>query len=199
MWNKKDFMEEGKKRVDIIIVVGPSGVGKSTLVDKITVEVPLLFDAITYTTRPMRKGESEGSPYHFVSEEKFKDLIEKDFFVEWAYVHKRMYGTPRDQIDNAISNGRVVIMDVDVQGAKVFMEKYPNTLTVFVMPPSIDELRHRIQKREKMSDEELAVRMESARREISLASEFDCQIVNADFATSYAQFKKIVEEVLKNR
>lgn len=183
----------------MIIVAGPSGVGKSTLVDKITSEMPVLFDTVTYTTRAMRKGEREGAPYHFVSEEKFRELIEKNFFVEWAIVHNRMYGTPRDQIDNAIATGRVVIMDVDVQGAKTFREKYPNVFTVFIQPPSIDELRHRICKRDKISEAELVTRMESARRELAQASEFDIQIVNADFEASYAQFKKVVEEIVKNR
>src|SRR5690242_8331819 len=114
----------------MIIVVGPSGVGKSTLVDKITAEFPILFDTVTYTTRAMRKGEKEGVPYHFVAQEKFLELVEQNFFVEWANVHNKMYGTSRVQVDEAIAAGRIVIMDVDVQGAKVFREKYPNSLTL---------------------------------------------------------------------
>jgi guanylate kinase len=188
-----------KSGIEVIVVVGPSGVGKSTLVDKIVAEVPLLFDAVTYTTRAMRKGEKEGLPYHFVSEEKFKELIAQDFFVEWAFVHNRMYGTPKDQIDGAIRDGRIVIMDIDVQGAKVFREKYPKCFTVFVLPPSVDELRHRIKKRDKMSDAELETRMENARKEIAQSKEFDMHLVNADFTVSYGQFKKVVEELVKNR
>jgi guanylate kinase len=190
---------EIKKGIGMVIVVGPSGVGKSTLVDKITAEVPALFDTTTYTTRPMRKGEREGVPYHFVSEERFKELIEQNFFVEWAYVHHKMYGTPRDQIDSAIAAGRVVIMDVDVQGARTFSEKYPNSFSIFVLPPSIDELRHRIKKRDKMDEKELEVRMENARVEMAQAADFDWQLVNADINASYAQFKKVVEEIVKNR
>jgi guanylate kinase len=190
---------EIKKGIGMVIVVGPSGVGKSTLVDKITAEVPQLFDTTTYTTRPMRKGEREGVPYHFVSEDRFKELIEQNFFVEWAYVHHKMYGTPRDQIDSAIAAGRVVIMDVDVQGARTFREKYPNSFSIFVLPPSIDELRHRIKKRDKMDEKELEVRMENARVEMAQAEDFDWQLVNADINASYAQFKKVVEEIVKNR
>lgn len=188
-----------KKNINMIIVVGPSGVGKSTLVDKITAEMPILFDTVTYTTRPMRKGEREGVPYHFVSEIQFKELIEKNFFIEWAVVHHKMYGTPRDQIDSAIKMGRIVIMDVDVQGARTFREKYPDSFTIFVSPPSLDELRHRIKNRDKMPDNELQVRMENARVEMSQAREFDMQLINADFGMSYAQFKKVVEEIVKNR
>jgi guanylate kinase len=147
----------------------------------------------------MRKGEREGVPYHFVSEDRFKELIEQNFFVEWAYVHHKMYGTPRDQIDSAIAAGRVVIMDVDVQGARTFREKYPNSFSIFVLPPSIDELRHRIKKRDKMDEKELEVRMENARVEMAQAADFDWQLVNADINASYAQFKKVVEEIVKNR
>lgn len=196
--SKVGYEMEIKSNIGMIIVVGPSGVGKSTLVDKITAELPILFDTVTYTTRPMRKGEKEGVPYHFVSEEEFKSRIEQGFFVEWAHVHNKMYGTSRAEIDEAINGGRIVIMDVDVQGAKTFCEKYPNSFTVFVLPPSIDELRQRIKKRDKMDESELEVRMENARREMAQASEFDMQLVNADFNSSYAQFKKVVEEIVKN-
>src|SRR6185437_12328949 len=104
------------KGIGMIIVVGPSGVGKSTLVDKVTVEFPILFDTVTCTTRSIRKGESEGVPYHFMSETKFRDLIAQNYFVEWAMVHDKLYGTPKVQIDGALAEGRIVIMDVDVQG-----------------------------------------------------------------------------------
>ncbi len=185
--------------INMIIVVGPSGVGKSTLVDKAKAEFAQLFDTTTYTTRTMRKGESEGNPYHFVSENRFHELIEQDFFVEWAHVHNKMYGTPRHQIDEAISAGRVVIMDVDVQGARTFKEKYPTAFSIFVLPPSLDELRHRIKKRDKMDGAELDLRLENARKEIAQAKQFNIQIVNADFDLCYGQFKKIIEEILKNR
>lgn len=183
----------------MIIVVGPSGVGKSTLVDKITAEYPILFDTVTCTTRPMRKGEREGVPYHFMSEERFRELMAQDYFVEWAQVHNKLYGTPRIQIDGAMAEGRIVIMDVDVQGARTFRAKYPNSYAVFILPPSIDELRHRIKKRDKMEDHELELRLENARKELAQAGEYDAQIINADVNQSYEQFKKIVEEIVKNR
>lgn len=185
--------------IGMIIVVGPSGVGKSTLVDKITREMPVLFDTVTYTTRLMRKGESEGAPYHFIDEDKFKELIEQNFFVEWANVHGKLYGTSRQQVEEAMKSGRVVIMDVDVQGAMTFRSKYPHSFSIFILPPSVDELRQRIRKRDRMADHELAVRMENARKEIALAKEFDMQIINSDFNISYSQFKKLIEEIVNNR
>jgi guanylate kinase len=186
-------------KVDLIIVAGPSGVGKSTMVERVCKEVPHLFDTVTYTTRSMRKGESEGQPYYFVSEDEFKEKVAQGFFVEWAVVHNKYYGTPKQQIEDAILSGKKVIMDVDVQGAATFKEKYPHSFLIFINPPSIDELRHRIRKRGKMSDSELAIRLENARKEMALSESFDIQIINADFELSYSQFKKIIEEIVKNR
>jgi guanylate kinase len=134
-----------------------------------------------------------------MSEDRFRELIATDYFVEWAQVHNKLYGTPKSQIDGALAEGRVVIMDVDVQGARVFREKYPNSYAIFILPPSIDELRHRIKKRDKMEPAELELRLENARKELSQAGEYDAQIINVDVNQSYAQFKKIVEEIVKNR
>lgn len=183
----------------MIIVVGPSGVGKSSFVELICKEFPQLVDTVTYTTRGMRPGESEGNPYHFVSQDKFEGLIKEDFFIEYAQVHGNFYGTPRHQIDDAIQAGKVVIMDVDVQGAKTFKGKYPDGFTLFIHPPSIDELRQRVLKRDGMRAQDLDVRMANALKEIAEASYFDYEMTNDDFEGSYAEFKKIVELVLKSR
>lgn len=185
-----------KPSTPMIIVVGPSGVGKSSFVDLITKELPILFDTVTYTTRAMRNGESEGIPYHFVTEERFKELLKKEFFIEHAIVHGRMYGTPRHQIDDAIAAGRVVIMDVDVQGAFTFKEKYPDAFAIFIHPPSVDELRRRVVKRDGKALPDLETRMANAEKEIKLAHQFDIELTNDDFEASYAKFKKIVVEKL---
>ncbi len=180
----------------MIIIVAPSGAGKSSFVDRITAEFKILRDTVTYTTRPMRAGESEGNPYHFVSLEKFEQLIEDEFFVEWAHVHQNMYGTPFYQIDDAFKKGEVVIMDVDVQGADTFKAKFPDAMTIFILPPSIDELRRRVIKRDKKVPADLEIRMGNATKEIARAKEFDFQLVNDDFEASYAKFKKIIEDLL---
>src|SRR6185312_2469668 len=102
----------------ILLLIGPTAVGKSSLLDRALKDYPRLVDIITYTTRPMRGGESEGQPYHFVTEDKFKSLIGEKFFIEWAVVHGRMYGTPRDQVTAAFRQDKGIIIDIDVQGAK---------------------------------------------------------------------------------
>ena len=184
----------------MIIVVGPSGVGKSSFVEKLCEEKPLIEDVITFTTRTMRKGESQGNPYHFVEEEKFKSLIEEEFFVEWANVHGRLYGTPRDQIQNSMASGRAVIMDVDVQGAEIFQKEYPGCLTLFIHPPSIEELKKRIISREGGKEpHDLSVRLSNAEKEIAISGRFSVQLTNDEFSSSYDKFKKIIEEFLESK
>lgn len=182
----------------MIVVVGPSGAGKSTFVDKVIAENPLLRDTVTYTTRAMRPHESEGNPYHFVGTQKFEDLIQENFFVEWAKVHNNHYGTPFYQIQEAWEQGLAIIMDVDVQGAKTFKDKFPQALTVFINPPSIDALRQRVLKRDQGTTKDLELRMKNAIKEMSLAGDFDVQLINDDFDKSYREFKKKIEEYLES-
>jgi guanylate kinase len=192
-------MSQSAGKPSMIIVVGPSGVGKSSFVDRITQEMSILVDTVTYTTRQMRAGESEGIPYHFVTEEKFVALIGEGFFVEHAEVHGKRYGTPKHQIEDARKAGKVAIMDVDVQGAKTFKSKYPDAFAIFIHPPSIDELRRRVIKRDGKVPKDLEVRMQNAEKEVALAKTFDAELTNNDFNQSYSQFKKIIEEKLNLR
>lgn len=183
----------------ILLFIGPTAVGKSTLIERSLKDFPQLFDIITYTTRPMRQGESEGNPYHFVDEKRFKSLIDDGFFLEWAIVHGNMYGTPRRDIDETAKNGRIAIMDIDVQGAKKLREEYPQAVTVFLMPPSMDSLRQRFIKRGITNQEDLDRRLETAKREMTQAEDFDHQIVNDDFEETYTEVRKIIEKILKNQ
>ena len=186
-------------RVRMIIIAAPSGAGKSSFVEKIVREISVLCDTVTYTTRAMRAGESEGHPYHFVSREKFSQLRNEGFFVEWAKVHENLYGTPMHQLEDAWKNERTIIMDVDVQGYDTFKAKFPDAKTIFILPPSIDELRRRVTKRDGKVPSDLEIRMRNAEREVARAGEFDFRLVNDDFDKSYQQFKKIIEELLARR
>ena len=182
----------------MIIIAAPSGAGKSSFVSRITKEIPRLCDTVTYTTREMRAGESEGNPYHFISRSEFEQKLKDDFFVEWAVVHGNLYGTPYHQIREAWERSQVVIMDVDVQGAETFKRKFPqDAVSIFILPPSIEELRRRVVKRDGKIPKDLEVRMANAEKEIGRAREFDYQLVNEDFENSYREFKKIIEEILK--
>ena len=177
----------------MIVVAAPSGAGKSSFVEKISAEDPRLYDVITYTTRPMRHHESEGKPYFFITVEEFNKKVKEDFFIEWAQVHTNFYGTSYEQIYLAWAREKVVIMDIDIQGVATFKEKFPDAKTVFILPPSIEELRRRVIKRDGAAPVDLDIRMKNAEKEMAKASEFDVQIINDDFERSFAQFKKTVE------
>ena len=184
-------------RARMIILAAPSGAGKSSFVDKICQEDKRLVDTITYTTRGIRKGETQGHPYYFVTKEEFEEKIKSNFFIEWAHVHENLYGTPHYQIEEAWKQEKCVIMDVDVQGAKTFKSKFPDAKTIFILPPSIDELRRRITKRDGKVPHDIEVRMANAEREMQESSTFDEKIVNDNFEKSYAIFKKVVDDWLK--
>ena len=180
----------------IIVVAAPSGAGKSSFVERAAQENQRLVDVITCTTRPMRKGESQGKPYYFITEEEFKRKIEEGFFVEWAHVHNRMYGTSHEELEKVWIQNKCGIMDVDVQGTRTFKEKFPHAVSIFIIPPSIDELRRRIIKRDGGVPADIELRMQNAEREMQEAGKFDYQIVNDNFEASYAEFKKIIEKLL---
>lgn len=185
------------KRTRMIVVAAPSGAGKSSFVDKITSEIPKLHDLITHTTRSMREGEVQGKPYHFINRQEFEEKIKEDYFIEWAQVHTNLYGTSYEELNRAWDQGKVVIMDIDIQGVSTFKTKFPEDVkTVFILPPSIDELRRRVMKRDGGKTADLEVRMKNAAIEMAKAAEFDVQIINDDFDRSYAEFKKIITEWL---
>ncbi len=186
-------------KTQLLMIIGPTAVGKSSIIEKALADYPRLCDIITYTTRTMRAGESEGNPYHFVSEEKFSELSDQNFFLETAVVHGRMYGTPRDQLEKASTEGRVCLIDVDVQGAKKLLVEYPQAVTVFLLPPTIDTLRHRFIKRGITDSADLAKRMQSAQIELAQAHDFQYQIVNAELDEAYAEIRKIIENLLENQ
>jgi guanylate kinase len=180
-----------------IIVSAPSGAGKSSFVEKLCREDSRIRDVITYTTRQPRRGEGPGNPYHFISVKDFERLIREDFFVEWAKVHNNYYGTPWDQIRSAWSEGIRVIMDLDIQGADTFRKKLPDGLkTIFILPPSIEELKKRIIRRDGKEPSDLEIRLANAKKEMEQAHLFDVQIVNDDFEHSYSEFKKIIDSWL---
>lgn len=182
-----------------LLIIGPTAVGKSTLLGRALLDYPILVDLITYTTRAPRAGEKEGDPYHFVDEKKFKALEKDNFFIETANVHGRLYGTPRDQFEKAHAAGRVVIMDVDVQGAKTLLNIYPESFTVFVLPPTMDALRQRFVKRGVTNEADLENRLVSAQKEMAQSKDFRFTITNDDFEAAYVELRKVIEILLKNQ
>lgn len=181
----------------ILILVGPSGAGKSSFLDRALEDYSQLRDVITCTTRAMRAGETDGNPYFFINRDRFQELIKQDHFVEWAEVHGNLYGVPENQIHEAWEQGKAVIMDIDIQGARTLKAKFPQSLSIFVNPPSIEELRQRVTKRAGGTPpKDLELRMQNAEKEMACAGEFTHQVVNEDFEACYKEIKKIIEESL---
>lgn len=180
----------------IIAVAAPSGGGKSTFIARATKDFPCLEDTVTTTTRKIRPGEREGNPYHFVSKEVFEERIDQGLFVEWARVHTHYYGTPKETIENIWKRGRVAIMDIDVQGIMSLTKIYPQIETVFILPPSMEELRRRIESRDGPAPD-IELRLKNARTEMAQAPFFKHRIINDDLNTAYHEFKKIIANLIE--
>jgi guanylate kinase len=164
----------------VLIVSGPSGSGKSTLVQKI-LEVPGTMLAVSSTTRPPRKTESNGKWYNFVSEAEFKRMVGQGEFLEYAQVFgKNWYGTPLKALDQALEQKKDLVLEIDVQGALQVKQKLPGAIAVFVMPPSRDDLERRIRDRGQDSEDEIKRRLERARHEMLSYSSYDFAVVNDD-------------------
>jgi guanylate kinase len=162
----------------LFIVSAPSGVGKSTIIHKVIAACPKLRFSISCTTRPLRSGEVEGKHYHFLSKEEFVPGIESGRFLEWAEVHGHLYGTDGRIVDKWLSAGDDVLLDIDVQGARMVRCVYPSAQTVFILPPSMDVLEERLRNRATETEEQLAIRISAARREILESPWYDYIIVN---------------------
>ena len=177
----------------------PSGAGKTTLTRRLLAEYAKPADqpgglefSVSYTTRPIRTGEVDGRDYHFVTHEEFQRLIDADAFLEWADVHGNRYGSPRAPVDRALAEGRDVLFDIDWQGARDVAEKCPgDAVRVFVLPPSLEELRRRLVTRSQDAEDVIERRVANAKGEIEHCDEFDYVLVNEDFDRSYAELAHI--------
>jgi guanylate kinase len=164
----------------VLIVSGPSGSGKSTLVQKI-LEIPGTMLAVSSTTRPPRKTESNGKWYNFVSDAEFQQMVQRGEFLEYAQVFgKNWYGTPLKSLDEALERKKDLILEIDVQGALQVKQKLPGAVAVFVMPPSCADLELRIRERGQDSEDEIRRRLERARHEMLSYSSYDFAVVNDD-------------------
>ncbi|WP_291323546.1 guanylate kinase [Desulfonatronospira sp.] len=176
----------------LLVISAPSGAGKSTLIRMLCRDFPGFGFSVSYTTREPRKGEVHGKEYFFVSRLQFQDLAEQGFFAEWAEVHGNYYGTPREQIINCIEQGQSIIMDVDVQGARQILDNLRQGVYLFVYPPSLEELRQRLEKRGSDTADVIDRRLQNAAAEMLQSDFFDYWLVNDDVNTSYVQLKAVV-------
>jgi guanylate kinase len=176
----------------LFVVAAPSGAGKSSLVKALLEMDSHLGVSVSHTTRAPRGQEQEGREYHFVSEPEFRAMVAAGEFIEWAEVHGNLYGTSHAAIDSRISQGHDVVLEIDWQGALQIKQLFPDTVLVFILPPSWEELAQRLNRRGEDHPDVIAQRLLNARHEVAQARHFDFVIINALFETAVFDLKTIV-------
>lgn len=181
-------------KANLIVFTGPSGVGKGTVVKKLFAEEAIkskIVFSVSATTRNKREGEEEGVNYFFKSKDEFGQMIKNDELIEWAEFVGNFYGTPKDFVDKKLAEGLSVFLEIEVQGALQIMQKYPDALTVFLMPPDLAELEKRLRERATEDEATLQKRLLKAREEVAKAEQFKFVVVNDDLDTAVAELRKI--------
>ena len=179
---------------NLFVISGPSGAGKGTLVKALIEQVPDAWLSVSATTRKPREGEVDGKHYHFISNDQFDDLVRQDGFLEWAQVHSNKYGTPRAQVEQAIAEGKQAILEIDVQGAFQIKEKIPQSILVFIEPPSLEILEERLRDRGTETEDVIAARMSVATMELLEKIKYDIAIVNDDLDVAAKELVDFVEK-----
>ncbi len=164
----------------LVILSAPSGVGKTTLIHRLLAEEPSCTFAVSHTTRPPRPGERDGCDYYFIGEDDFDRMVAAGEFLEWAVVHAHRYGTSRAEVARLTDQSRDVVFEVDFQGGRALMRLFPEAVSVFVLPPSLAEVRRRLEGRGTDDPETMALRLHNARIEIATAFEYRYAVVNDD-------------------
>jgi guanylate kinase len=179
----------------LFVVSGPSGVGKGTVVAEVLKRLPNLKRVVTYTTREPRQGEEQGKDYRFVTREEFERLKKQGAFLEWAEVYGNFYGSPRKEVERFLSSGHDVVLVLDVQGALVVKRKIPEAVLVFLEPPSLGELKRRIETRGTDLPEAMERRMEKAKWEMEQAIKFDHIVINDRLEDAVKELVKLMKGV----
>ena len=193
-------MATEKRHVEIarrglmLVISSPSGAGKSTIARNVLEIDRQISLSVSVTTRARRPSEIEGVHYHFVSQKEFERLKSSDSLLEWAEVHGNFYGTPREPVEVAMSEGRDMLFDIDWQGAQQLQDKMPaDVVSIFILPPTMEELQSRLNRRAEDSAEVIATRLKNAREEIAHWREYDYIVVNDDLDRAFASVRAIVE------
>ncbi|MBR0266715.1 MAG: guanylate kinase [Clostridia bacterium] len=190
-------MKEIRKGM-LLVISGPSGAGKGTLVTKLLDQDPSFAFSVSVTTRGRRENEIEDVHYHFISEAEYDKLLSEDAFLEHASVHGHRYGTLKSEVYERIDRGQNVLLDIDPQGARAVMEKEKNCVSVFILPPSYHDLKVRLHTRNTENEEEIQRRLNNARGEIAQMGKYRYLVVNDELETAYEQLVSIVRAEKQN-
>lgn len=185
-------MQERKNRGSLFIVSAPSGSGKTTLCKKLVSSLTNLKFSVSYTTRHPRPGEVNNIDYAFISRNEFMSMVDKKEFIEWAEIHGEFYGTSKKRLEELIDSGIDVILDIDTQGAMQLKKKYGEGTYIFVLPPSMEVLRERLEKRMTDSKEEIEKRLKMAAVEIKSYCTYDYVIINNTFEDALEELEAII-------
>src|SRR5690606_29167702 len=177
---------------NLVIISSPSGGGKGTLIREVRAAMPEIAYSVSLTTRAPRWGEEDGRDYHFVSQNEFNDCIESDGFLEYAEVHGNMYGTSKTQTERFTSEGRDVILEIDVQGAMSVLAKAPDAVSIFILPPSFEIMRARLTSRNTEDASDLELRLKNSREEVRFFERFKYLVVNDEVHTAARAIASII-------
>jgi guanylate kinase len=183
---------------NLIIISGPSGSGKSTLIHRLLGACPELRFSVSHTTRPPRENEVSGRDYHFVSPSVFHKMLQNHEFVEWAEVHGQHYGTSWREIRRNSCKGRTLILDIDVQGARNIKSQFPEAMAIFVIPPSLAELKKRLRKREMKWNKETRQRLQMALNELQEYGLYEYLIINRDLEKAFSDLSCLYVAFCRN-
>lgn len=176
-----------------VALCAPSGAGKTTVARSLVESSDDLIFSISATTRAPRHDEVNGVDYHFLGADQFEAMVAEGAFLEWANVHGELYGTPRANLDEAEREGKVLILDIDVQGAGQVVEKRPDTVTIFLLPPSAEAWLERLHGRGSEDEEALSTRMETAQSELEVVDRFDYVVINSEVEETQRAIRAIIE------